>query len=139
VGSGLAAVNDAVLNGLRLDRGLTEILHAGTQGAPALPQQHQLDPAESLAAPALDTMLGPAGLDAELEAALTPNVDDRALLLPAAFRGALEQARASLAQAATQAAEPALQRLLQAAVRTLDDDLALRDLAAMYRGLLHQG
>lgn len=132
-------MNDAVLNGLRLDRGLTEILHAGLQGAPALPLQHQLDPAESLAAQALDGMLGPAGLDAELEVALAPAVDDRALLLPVAFRAALEQARSGLAQAAAQAAEPALQRLLQAAVRALDDDLALRDLAAMYRGLLHQG
>lgn len=124
-------MNDAALQALRFDRGLTEVLHTGVQ--PALPSQRQLEPAEALAAQHLAALLAPRGLAAELEAALVPAVDDRALLLPGAFRQALEGARAALAQAA--AADAALQPALGA----LDDELALRELAAMYRGVLHQG
>lgn len=126
------------LHSLRLDRGLTEILHGGPQPGPALPSQRQLDPAESLAAQHLEALLSPRGLAAELDAALAPQVDDRALLLPGAFRSALEGARAVIGQAA-QAADGPAQQLLQRAARALDEDLALRDLAAMYRGVLHQG
>lgn len=130
-------MNEA-LNSLRLDRGLTEILHSGPYTGPALPSQRQLDPAESLAAQHLDALLAPRGLAAGLEAALTPQVDDRALLLPGAFRSALEAARAVIGQAAS-AAEGPQQKLLQRAAKALDEDLSLRDLASMYRGVLHQG
>ena len=123
---------------LRLDRGLTEVLHGGAPAGPAMPAQRQLVPAESLAAQHLAALLAPRSLAAELEAALQPPVDDRALLLPGAFRGALEAARDELAQAAT-TADAAARRLLNDALRALDDDLALRDLATMYRGVLHQG
>ena len=132
-------MNDAAFNGLRLDRGLTGISHAAAQPGLALPAQRQLDPAESLAAQHLDAMLGPRGLAAELESALVPEVSDRGLLLPGAFRSALLSARDALLQAAGRGADAAGQRLLQRAARALDEDLALRDLAAMYRGVLHQG
>lgn len=125
--------------GLRFDRGITEILQGPSAQPASLPAQHQLDPAESLARQQLEDLLAPRGLAATLEAALVPQVIDRALLLPGAFRAALEQARAALQQAATRRTDPTDQRALQRAARALDEDLALRDLASMYRNVLHQG
>jgi len=132
-------MSSAVYNGLRLDRGLTEILQGPSAQPAALPGQQQLDPAESLARQQLDELLAPRGLAARLEAALVPQVADRALLLPGAFRAALEQARATLQQAAARRSDPQDQRSLRRAARALDEDLALRDLAVMYRNVLHQG
>lgn len=127
-------MNDAVLQSLHFERGLTEVLHGAAGTAPQLPAQRQLDPAEALAARHLQALLAPAGLAGELEAALAPMVDDRALLLPGAFRQALDEARALLARAAAGG-----DLRLQQALAALDEDLALRELAAMYRGVLHQG
>lgn len=132
-------MNDAISNGLRLDRGLTQILRGPDAVPSSLPAQAQLDPAEALATQQLEALLAPRGLAAQLEAALSPAVGDRALLLPGAFRGALEAARAALAQAAQRSTDAATQKLLQRALRALDEDLSLRDLASMYRNVLHQG
>jgi hypothetical protein len=129
----------AIDHGLRLDRGLTQILQGPSAQPSALPGQQQLDPAESLARQQLDELLAPRGLAARLEAALVPQVADRSLLLPGAFRAALEQARAALQQAASRRSAPQDQRALRLAARVLDEDLSLRDLAAMYRNVLHQG
>lgn len=137
--SGIQIMSSTIYNGLRLDRGLTEILQGPSARPAALPGQQQLDPAESLARQQLDELLAPRGLAARLEAALVPQVADRALLLPGAFRAALEQARATLLQAAARRSDAQDRRSLRRAARVLDEDLALRDLAAMYRNVLHQG
>lgn len=131
-------MSDAVWNALAFDRGLVEVshLHSGVDGA--LPQPRQLDPAEALAEPQLEALLAARGFDAMLEQALLPVPQQRALLLPLAFRHALEDARDAV-RAAIPAAAPATARVLARAERALNEDLALRDLAQMYRSVLVQG
>lgn len=128
-------MSDALVQRLRLDRGLTEILPGQGEAAPALPASRPLDPPDAASAHRLESLLAPRGLAGELEAALVPDIDDRSLLLPGPFRRALDDARALLARSAGGEDGGALAQ----ALRIVDEDLALRDLAAMYRGLLVQG
>ena len=125
-------------NGLAFDRGLVEVSHLRGGFDTALPQPRQLDPAEALAEPQLEALLAARGFDALLEQALLPVPQQRALLLPLSFRHALEDARDAV-HAAIPAAAPATARLLARAERALNEDLALRDLAQMYRSVLVQG
>ena len=119
------------------ERGLVDVQYRAAGASEALPERAQLDPAELLQAPPLAGLLG-GGLQARLESALGPTVPDRALLRPAPFTAALTEARDALREAA-RGRDPGQARALDAARRLLDDELALRDLAAMYRGALQQG
>jgi type III secretion protein X len=130
-------MNDASLNPLWLDRGLVQISHTRGGATPQMPQQQQLDPAQSLAGGQLDALLNAQGLGWVLESALHPPLRDRSLLLPGYFRHALEAARDAMRQAIQR--QPALAKPLSPALRALEEDLALRDLAQMYRSVLHQG
>jgi hypothetical protein len=133
-------MSDPQLNPLWLDRGLVQITHTRHEAMPSMPAQQQLDPAEALASTQIEHMLQPQGLHALIEAALHPQVRDRALLLPGLFRNALEAARDALRDGAKRQASGSSQaKLLARAQRALEDDLALRDLAQMYRSVLHQG
>lgn len=131
-------MTDPRWNGLAFDRGLVEVSHLRGGFDAALPLPRQLDPAEALAEPQLEALLAARGFDAGAEQALLP--------VPAAARAA---AAAGLSPCAGGRARrgarghpggrtghgPDAAR----AERALNEDLALRDLAQMYRSVLVQG
>lgn len=118
------------------DRGLDRIIH-GDSAAPALPQQHELAPSELEGVGQLERLFEQRSLEDRLEAAVRPEVSDRDLLLPAAFRAALDRALGTLRDAAEHRPDDA--RVLNRAARLLKEETDLRDLVAMYRGALYQG
>jgi hypothetical protein len=117
------------------DRGLVDVQFRSAE--PALPaKREQLDPSESLSSP-LQALLQGSGLQQRIETALQPPLAERSLLRPGPFTAALIEARDAFRAASS--ADPAQAKLLDAARRTLDEELGLRELAAMYRGVLQQG
>ena len=83
---------------------------------------------------ALDTLYG-SRLEEELKAFIKPNLAARDLLLPGVLNSRLNQARKKLRALARRGGSRALAR----AADLLEEDEELKDLLAMYRGLLQKG
>jgi len=83
---------------------------------------------------ALDTLYG-SRLEEELRAFVKPDLAARDLLLPGVLNSRLNQARKKLRALARRGGSRALAR----AADLLEEDEELKDLLAMYRGLLQKG
>ena len=83
---------------------------------------------------ALDTLYG-SRLEEQLRAFIKPNPATRDLLLPGVMSARLHQARKKLRAEARRGGSRALAR----AADLLEEDEELKDLLAMYRGLLQKG
>ncbi len=125
-------------NSLRLDRGLDGISYqARGEIQQSLPDRRELAPTEGNARNRLQQLLAAPNIGAFLGDALRPVLSDASLLAPVRFRRELHIACAALSAASPVDKEQA--STLRRAVRTLSDDLALRDLISTYRNALHQG
>jgi type III secretion protein X len=125
------------LSPLNFDRGITQIVHLRDAQPLAMPPFRQLDPAEIGVQPQLDQLLAARTLDTLIDESIRPQVQDRALLHPAAFRAAVEAGRETLLTAAER--NPAEARVLNRAARVLGEEISLRELLQMYRNVLFQG
>ena len=121
---------------LALDHGLDRIIQ-GEDQTPLLPEQRSITPVDTEAVGQLDRLFQQSSLEDLLEQAVRPEISNRELLSPGAFRDALDRAHDVLREHATQDEEGA--RLLNRCARLLKDEFELRDLVAMYRGALYQG
>ncbi|OZI33092.1 hypothetical protein CEG14_19780 [Bordetella genomosp. 1] len=135
-------MTDLRISGLALDRGIESISYARRDDTGAhLPDRQNLAPSDDGMRPQLESLLDKPGIDRTLDQALRPALSNRDLLMPARFGQALNDALASLSEAADQAAAQGDEtaRTLNRAVRLLREETGLRDLVAMYRNALHQG
>lgn len=124
----------------RLDRGLDSVTqHAGP--LPHLPDGRAVPAPDVRSQAALDQLLAAPNLDSLVEAALRPQIDDPALLLPARFAAALRQARESLSRGLTSRSLSGTrrQRRLRMGLKVLDEQEELLGLLWTYRNSLHQG
>lgn len=127
--------------GTFFERGIDSITFKGGDVAQGLPESHELTPADHAQRPQLDQLLAQPNLDDYLDQCIRPEFDNRDLLLPAHFRQVLDRALATLREEAiaAQAADPEAAKVLNRAVRLLNEENALRDLLHMYRSVLYQG
>lgn len=123
------------------DRGIDSITFKANEGAQGLPDLFDLVPAEQGQRPQLERLLSVHNLDALLDDAIRPDIDDRELLMPQKFRQTLDATLHHLRQAAEerQALDPDSTRVLNRAARLLNEEVGLRDLLQMYRSVLYQG
>ncbi len=123
---------------MSFDRGIDNVVHrrseTETQG---LPERRNLTPSGDPVRTQLTQLLEQPNIGHILEEALRPEVDNRDLLLPSAFRTALQQVQKDLTALAHQGKGDG--RILDQAIRVLNDETRLRDLVAMNRSLLYQG
>lgn len=128
-------------NGSFFDRGIEDITYTGQAQASVLPGQRELTPAERAQGQHLEALLALPNMDSFLEAAIRPQVDDRDLLLPARFRLGMDEVLATLQQAAEAAERTDRESLkvLNRAIRLLNDEIDQRALIQMYRSSLYQG
>jgi len=123
------------------DKGIVSITYKVGEAVQGLPDQHELPPADHAQRPQLETLLAPSNTDSFLQESIRPELEDRDLLLPSRFRQAMDDALDKLGKTAQEqlAHEPDTAKLLNRAVRLLQDEVGLRDLLQMYRSALHQG
>jgi type III secretion protein X len=122
------------------ERGIDSITFKGSDGAQGLPDQQELAPAEG-ERPLLEQLLAMPNLDAFLDDAIRPEIEDRELLMPQKFRQALDGAIAAIRRGADDAesSDPETAKVLNRASRLLNEEVGLRDLLSMYRSVLFQG
>jgi len=127
--------------GAYFDRGIDSITFKGGEALQGLPDQHELTPAEHAQRPQLEALLTQANTDTFLEESIRPELDDRDLLLPGKFRQAMDGTLSTLREAvqAQQGQDSDTAKLLNRAVRLLNDEVGMRDLLQMYRSALYQG
>ena len=123
------------------DRGIDSITYKGSEAVPGLPDQLELAPAEAGQRPQLEQLLAMPNLDAFLDEAIRPEIEDRELLMPQRFRQALDGALSTIRENAEglQSTDPDTARVLNRASRLLHEEVGLRDLLQMYRSVLFQG
>jgi type III secretion protein X len=127
---------------IRIDRGIVKIIHAPVAEEAPRGSASAIVPAATGLRPRLDQMFALPSLEDYLAQALQPDVGEAALLLPATFNLALDEAREMLrceVEAAQRDGEDIDARTLGRAVRLLSDQVALRDLLHGYRSALLQG
>lgn len=127
--------------GAYFDRGIDSITFKGGEALQGLPDQHELTPADHAQRPQLEALLAQANTDSFLEESIRPELEDRDLLLPGKFRQAMDGALGTLRNAVQeqQTQDPDTAKVLNRAVRLLNDEVGLRDLLQMYRSALYQG
>jgi type III secretion protein X len=128
-------------SGKFFDRGIEKITFRAMDVVEGLPDLFELTPAERARRPMLDQLLALRNLETFLDESVQPDVDDLDLLLPGAFRQAMERMLATLRQASDRrrSADPQVARRLDRAVRLLAEEADLRELLAMYRAALLKG
>lgn len=125
---------------LAFDRGIDSITHARKERASSMPERSDAPAPDVGARAQLDLLLHKPSLDHRLDAALRPPIENRTLLLPGRFQQALGNALQHLRRAAQEGPEASEQtRILNRAVRLLNEESQLRDLVQMYRSALYQG
>lgn len=138
-------MSDISLGGLGFDRGIDRITYARQDAGSRLPERGDSAPAELAQRPQVETLLAMTTLDDTLDAALRPQLENRELLSPTQFRGALDSALQHLRESAearaglTDADATESTRVLNRATRLLNEESGLRDLVQMYRSALYQG
>ncbi len=128
----------APINSLfNLKVGLEEVRYpdAGGVSGERLPEAAPLLPTEQLLESRLDKMLYTPTLDASILESLRPSALDRGMLSPDRYAALLGEARAALAELASQSGDLAIAEV----VALLETDQQDKALLAMYRHLLHQG
>lgn len=127
--------------GAFFERGIDSITFKGGEAAQGLPDQRELTPADHAERPQLDQLLAMPNLDDYLDQSIRPDLENRDLLLPTRFRQVMDGALATLEKEAlgAQAGDPDTAKVLNRAVRLLNEENALRDLLQMYRSVLYQG
>lgn len=123
------------------DKGIDSITYKTSESLQGLPDPQELSPTDNVQRPLLEQLLALPGIDAFLDDLVKPDFDDRDLLLPTRFREVMDDAMASLKQAAQdrQSSDPDAAKGLSRAIRLLNDEVSLRDLLQMYRSALYQG
>jgi type III secretion protein X len=128
-------------SGAFFDKGIDSITFKSGDAVQGLPDQRELTPADHGERPQLDQLLAMPNLDDFLDQATRPELQNRDLLLPGKFRQAMESTLTTLQQAVgtAQASDPDSAKVLNRAVRLLNDEMSMRDLLQMYRSVLYQG
>ncbi|MFD0669003.1 hypothetical protein ACT80S_14880 [Ramlibacter sp. MAHUQ-53] len=123
------------------ERGIDQITFRRNEGAQGLPDRHHLIPADQASRPQLERLLARPTLDSLVEDAITPDIEDPELLLPARFRGVLKNTLATLRRRSEKEKDPRSRnaRALARAAGLLAEEDELRDLAQMYLSTLYQG
>ncbi len=133
-------MSDIRLPSLVLDRGIETITYARQENNAPMPERGEAPPPEIGVRAQLDQLLQKPSMDSRLDQALRPKIANRDLLLPGRFREALGHALAQLRAAAGSAADGSEQsRVMNRAVRLLNEESSLRELEHMYRSALYQG
>ncbi|QKV54376.1 hypothetical protein [Comamonas antarctica] len=131
---------DIRLPSLVLDRGIETITYARQENAAPMPERSEAPPPDTGVRAHLDQLLQKPSMDSRLDQALRPPIANRDLLLPGRFREALGNALVQLRAAAGSAGDGSEQsRVLNRAVRLLNEESSLRELEHMYRSALYQG
>ena len=107
------------------------------------PDNFDLSPSEQGLRPQLEQLLHQSDGNSFLEEKLTPDLDDRELLLPGKFQKALDDSLEEMEKIVKEMhlhnSSDANVKVLNRAVRVLREDIELRDLLRMYRAALLQG
>lgn len=123
------------------ERGIERILSRQDGATPGLPDGRRLAPSDAPGVSQLEQLFTARGFEGFIDDAVRPQVPDRELLLPAAFRQALGEAQAVLRRRNEGIKDPRSRqaRVLQRAIRLLSDEEDLRSLLRMYCSTLYQG
>ena len=125
------------LGGLRLEKGIDSVTYVGREDASShLPDGYLLPSPGDNVRPHIAELLDAPDTAQYLNAHLQPSVANRELLAPAKFRAILNDAQESLVMAAGQGVNT---RVLNRAIRLLNEDKGLRELIQTYRSALYQG
>ena len=122
-------------------QGLDGISHLSATETTTLPGQHALTPAEQAKRPLLEELLALPNMESFLEEAIRPDLNDPDMLIPGNFKKAHDAVLQCLQHAAEEmrSNDPEGAKVLNRAVRVLNDDRVLRDLVHDYCSALHQG
>lgn len=128
-------------SGAFFDKGIDSITFKGGEAAQGLPDPRELTPADHAERPQLEQLLALPNLDDFLDQSIRPEFGNRDLLLPTRFRQAMDSTLATLQKAAADSrpGDPDAAKVLNRAVRLLNEEGSLRDLLQMYRSVLYQG
>lgn len=119
-----------------MDRGIEKIVRSAGAGVETGPAA-EISPAFSPIRPRLELLYAQPNLEDYMAGQLSPAINEAALLLPNRFNAALHGAMEGLREAA--GTDPRNARVLTRAARLMSDQVALRDLAHMYRSALLKG
>lgn len=128
--------------GTFFERGIDSITFKGRKQSSDGPSgQQQLAPAAQGQRPQIEQLLAAHNMETYLDDAVRPRIDDRDLLMPHRFRKALDAALLETRHRAKelQTSDPQAAKVLNRAVRVMDEVIDLRDLFQMYRSVLYQG
>lgn len=121
---------------LWLEKGIDRVTHVRRDDAVGhLPDGHLLPSRGDDVKLHIEELLQVPDTAQYLTTCLQPSVR-RELLIPARFRAVLDDVRESFIAAAAQSADP---RVLDRAIRLLNEDKGMRELVHMYRSALYQG
>jgi type III secretion protein X len=122
-------------------QGLDGISHLAATETTTLPGQQDLAPADQAKRPLLEELLALPNMESFLEEAIRPDLNDPDLLMPGNFKKTHDAVLQGLQQGAEDArsSDPDGAKVLNRAIRVLNDDKALRDLVHDYCNALHQG
>lgn len=133
-------MSEVRINSLIFDQGIVSITHADREEATGMPERSDAPPPDVGARAQLDMLLQKPSMDSRLGFFLRPDIENRDLLAPARFSAALGRVLENLRQAAKKEADASPRsRVLNRAVRLLNDESDLRGLVQMYRSALYQG
>lgn len=129
-------MSDIRFNSLDFSRGIDCSTDARDETVLAMPERGDAAPLGGRSQ--LDILLQPPSLDSRLDAVLCPQRASRELLSPGRFQAALTETIKNLREVAEKAPDDQ-SRVLNRALRLLNEELHLRDLLQMYRNALYQG
>ena len=128
--------------GVFFDRGIDKITFKSGEQDQGLPDPRLLSPTENAQRPQLEALLARPNTETFLMDTIRPDLPNRDLLLPVAFRKVMDSALDTIQNAAQQRQQDGNTegaRELNRAVRLLKEEVGLRDLLQMYRSALYQG
>lgn len=122
-------------------QGLDGVTHLASFQTNALPEQHELAPAEQTQRPQVNDLLTQPTMESRLEEAIRPSIGNPNLLLPTNFQKVRESLMNTLAQAAEaiRGKNQNSAKAINSALRLLTDENDLRQLLHEYRTSLHRG
>ena len=126
-------------NSLALERGIEGVSHLNrdNDNYDLWPERRSLPPPSHGVKAHLAELLNTPDTSRYLNTALQPTITNSELLLPAKYHAILSKSLKDLRTAAAQNSEGS--RAVNRAVRLLNEEIGLRELAQMYRSALYQG
>lgn len=123
--------------GIIFDRGIDRVITQTDTPQGHLPADGRLAPSDGRVMPRLDQLLAAPNIGNRLAAELAPRMEDRDMLLPDQFHGALNAVQDRLGKEVRN--HPENKAAFREAQGVLKEESDLRDLVDMYRSALFKG